>query len=323
MNADDWHAWRAEGIGGSDIAALVGLSPYASPTSLFYEKTGQLTPNRIDTDRQRIGRRMEHVLEQEFSERTGLHCMGQQTLWAHVDHDYARCTIDAMAIESDPGDDDPNVGTVLGTVQFKTDGRFGWPDGPPANIRAQCIWEMGVTGLPMSWLVVMFAGFRVQVFELPFDDDARSDWTFMLDRATTFWIDHVQTGEPPAADDHPETTRALEAVHRPIKGQSIAADDDARRLVDAVRIAQTQTKAAKSVEDTLRNELRDVIGDSVDLIDGYGDDGDPIVIASWRPQTARRVDLDELRKNYPDLVEVYTIETASRVLRIHKPKGSK
>ena len=126
---DDWHAWRREGVGGSDIAALVGLSRYASPLSLFYEKTGQLPDDRPDTDRQRIGRRMEDYWRRILP----------RTHWAALHrrpdgsgrtqfHGFARCTVDGLAIESNPDDDDPNVGAVLGTVQFKTDGRFGWPE---------------------------------------------------------------------------------------------------------------------------------------------------------------------------------------------------
>jgi putative phage-type endonuclease len=320
MTAEDWHEWRREGIGGSDIAALVGLSKYASPTSLFYEKTGQVEGDRTDTERQRIGRRMEQVLAQEFTDRTGLYCIRQQTLWSHPDYPFARCTVDAIANDTEDPDDFHDT-TNLGTVQFKTDGRFGWPDGVPPNIRAQCVWEMGVTGLSMSWLVVMFAGFRVEVFELPLDDDAASDWRFMLDAASRFWTHHVLTGDPPPVDDHPATTEALEAVHEPDPGSLLDADDDTRRLVDAVRIAQQQTKAAKAVEDTLRNELRAVLGDATDLVDGVDAKDRPVVLASWRPQVAHRFDVDAFRKAYPDLAEVFTVDTPSRVLRLHNPKG--
>lgn len=310
MTAADWHAWRAEGIGGSDIAALVGLSRYASPTSLYYEKTGQLPDDREDSERLRIGRRMEPVLADEFHDRTGLFCMASQSLWAHKDWAVARCTLDGLGYEGD----DIDERSPLGTIEFKTDGRFAWPEGIPANIRAQCVWQMGVTGLPMSWLVVMFAGFRIQVYEIPFDDDAHKDWAFMLSTAAEFWR-HVETGDPPPYDDHEQTTRALEQIHEPDPTRELDADDYSRDLVDRLRRAKATTKAAKATEDAMSNELRATLGDYCDLVDSGR------VIASWRPQTAGRVDIAELRKNYPDLVDVYTTETQSRVLRLHTSKG--
>lgn len=317
MTVDEWHQWRRDGIGGSDIAALVGLSPYASPTSLFYEKRGLLPDDHVDSERQRIGRRMEQVLAHEFQDRTGLYCIAAQTTREHATHSFARCTVDGFATETDNLDDT----AVMGVIEFKTDGRFGWPEGVPPSIRAQCVWEMGITCSPNCWLVVMFAGFRVEVFEIPFDHDAQSDWRFMLDTAQRFWIDHVLTGDPPPADDHTATTRALETIYDPEPGSLIIADQDARLLVSVLRDAQSATKAAKAVEDSLRNELRAVLGDATELIDGLTDDGDPILLASWRPQIAHRVDLDALRQASPDLVEAFTIEAPSRVLRLHKPKG--
>lgn len=313
MTIEEWHEWRREGIGGSDIAALIGLSPYASPTSLYYEKTGQLDLDRTSTDRQRIGLRMESVLAQEFADRTGLYCIAQQIPYVHPDYAYARCTLDGFATESDDLDD----ALRLGSVQFKTDGRFGWPEGVPAHIRAQCVWEMGVSQSVTSWLVVMFAGFRVEVFELPFDDDARADWEFMRAVAGVFWTLNVEAGIPPPVDDHPATARTLDAIFEADEGAYVHADPDARMLVKVLRDAQAATKAAKAVEDTYRNELRELLGDATELVDGFEDDGKPVVIASWRPQVAHRVDLDALRQAYPDLVEVYTVETPSRVLRLH------
>lgn len=311
MTDADWHEWRREGIGGSDIAALVGLSRYASPTSLYYEKTGLLPDVREDSERLRIGRRMEPVLADEFHDRTGLFCMSAQTLWASPDWPVARCTLDGLAYEGDDIDDR----APLGTIEFKTDGRFGWDDGVPPNIRAQCVWQMGVTGLAMSWLVVMFAGFRIQVYEIPFDDDARSDWEFMRAVAGEFWR-RVEAGEPPPVDEHEATTRALYEIHEPDPTLELDADDYSRDLVDRLRAAKATTKAAKATEEALSNELRAALGDACDLVDSGR------VIASWRPQTGGRVDLAELRAAYPDLVDTYTRETEIRVLRLHTTKGN-
>lgn len=41
---DEWHAARANGIGGSEIAAVLGLSPYESRFSLWHRKKGLIGP---------------------------------------------------------------------------------------------------------------------------------------------------------------------------------------------------------------------------------------------------------------------------------------
>ena len=41
LSREDWLQVRQQGIGSSDAAAAVGLSPYKSPLQLWAEKTGQ------------------------------------------------------------------------------------------------------------------------------------------------------------------------------------------------------------------------------------------------------------------------------------------
>lgn len=326
LDVQAWHEWRRGGVGGSDIAALIGLSNYASPTSLYYEKTGALEDRDEDTDRQRIAKRMESVLAAEFNDRTDLFVVGEQTWCEHPVYSWARCTVDGFVADTPYGSAGAAGELSLGTCQMKTDGRFGWPDGIPANIRAQCTWEMGVTELRHCWLIVMFAGFRVEVFEIDWNDDAISDWAFMLEAARSFWFDHIMLGTPPPVDDHWATTEALTEVYHDPDGM-LDADDAARQLVATVQRAMTITAAAEATEKRWKNELRALLADKTDLIDGWVTKGKrdpkqvPIVLASWREQESTRIDPEAVRDLVPaELVEKCTKTTTSRVLRVSKPK---
>lgn len=315
----DWLEWRRGGIGGADIAALIGLSTHSSPTSLAFEKLGLLEDRTEDTPRQRLGKRMESVLADEFHDHTGLYAVGAQTWCNHPRYKWARCTVDGFAAESPTA----SIGAPLGTVEYKTDARFGWPDGVPANIRAQCVWQMGVTGLQHCWVVVMFGQFRVEVFEIHWDVDAIADWEFMLAAADRFWSE-LQAGIMPELDDHDATTAALTYVNRELDPDTILeADDPARTLVHSVQHAQLATKAAEAHEVRLKNELRAFLGEKSNLVDGWTTpkrgDPKPITLATWREQVAHRLDLDMLRADHPDLIEKYSYSSTSRVLRVSKP----
>lgn len=41
QGSDTWKAWRSEGIGGSDVPAIFGISPYLKPWALYAIKTGK------------------------------------------------------------------------------------------------------------------------------------------------------------------------------------------------------------------------------------------------------------------------------------------
>lgn len=310
-----WHDFRRQGVGASDISALIGLSRYSSPTALYYTKLGLLEPDE-ETQRQRIGKRMEALLAAEFHDETGLYVVGEQTWATHPEHTFARCTLDGFVAESA----DADIDSVLGNVEFKTDGRFGFPDGLPHNIRAQVVFQLGVTQQPHAWVVVMFAGFRVEIFEVPFDDDARADWLFMLDAARRFWCDHVLTGTPPPVDDHDATVAALTEIYHDPEGM-LDADDRARELVATVQRAMSITAAAEATEKRFKNELRALLGEHTDLVDGTKPakkkDADPVpnVIASWRPSQRTTFDHKAALANDPSL-EKYNRVTDVRTLRV-------
>lgn len=312
-----WHDFRRLGVGASDISALIGLSRYASPTSLYYTKLGLLEPDE-ETQRQRIGKRMEALLAAEFHDETGLYVVGEQTWCTHPEHTFARCTLDGLVAEAPPDDDD--LSSVIATWEAKSDGRFGWPDGIPHNIRAQCVFQMGVCSVEYCYLTVMFAGFNIKHYEIPFDDEAQSDWLYMLDAARVFWTDHVLTGTPPPVDDHEATVAALTEIYHDPAGM-LDADDRARELVATVQRAMQVTAAAEATEKRWKNELRALIGEHTDLVDGTKPakkkDADPVpnVIASWRPSQRTTFDHKAALANDPSL-EKYNRVTDVRTLRV-------
>ena len=43
-NRKNWLSVRAQGIGGSDAGAIMGLNKYKGPMAVYLEKTGQVEP---------------------------------------------------------------------------------------------------------------------------------------------------------------------------------------------------------------------------------------------------------------------------------------
>jgi putative phage-type endonuclease len=66
--SDEWHAARKDGIGGSEIAAVLGLSPWESAFSLYHRKRGLVPPRESNTEME-AGRRLEPVICDVFEER--------------------------------------------------------------------------------------------------------------------------------------------------------------------------------------------------------------------------------------------------------------
>jgi phage RecT family recombinase len=63
----EWHATRTLGLGGSEIAAVLGLSKYESAFSLWHRKAGGIIPES-DNPAMEWGRRLEGVVAAKFAE---------------------------------------------------------------------------------------------------------------------------------------------------------------------------------------------------------------------------------------------------------------
>ena len=63
----DWHLWRAEGIGSSEVPAVMGKSPYQKPFDLFEVKTKRRTREFNENPAMRRGRELEDVARKKFA----------------------------------------------------------------------------------------------------------------------------------------------------------------------------------------------------------------------------------------------------------------
>ena len=253
-----WHDWRRQGIGASDIGALLGLSNWASPWSLWCDKSGLIPPSP-STERQAIGHDMETVLAKRFHATTGLYVAGEQTWCTFPAWPVARATVDGFVvaeptntIEAQHLDHQP----MIGTWEAKTDARRGWDEIPPA-IRAQVQWQMGVTGMDRGWITVMFAGFRIEHHAIEHDPD---DFAFMLERAREFWT-LVETGTMPDVDGSDATADAIAHVWpEHVAGATV----DITHLAEIITARGEMKDAAKLLEADIAdadNRIKVAIGD--------------------------------------------------------------
>ena len=67
VNRDQFLAGRKKGIGGSDVAAILGFSPYKSPYQLWLDKTGRSERKESQNESAHFGNLLEDVVAKEFS----------------------------------------------------------------------------------------------------------------------------------------------------------------------------------------------------------------------------------------------------------------
>lgn len=279
MTAEDraeWLAWRSAGIGGSDVSAILGLSRWASPWTVFLDKIGE-GEDREPTQAMWWGQVLEDDIEARFMLETGLSVYAQQERAVHPDHPWMRCTLDGRVR-------DDAFGVDLGIFEAKStaDSVDDWAmqGGVPIEYACQATWNMVVTQTTQCHMAVLHCAFglELKVYELHLD---QSDADEVIDAASQFWFKHVQRRVPPPADAHVETARAMAKVW-PARGGVIEADEEWRRMVADACAAKARKAAAEQEERQALNNLRAAIGENTDVVVYDPDTGKPKAIATWR-----------------------------------------
>lgn len=304
----EWHAWRAQGIGGSDIAAICGLSSFGSPFSTYLVKRGEIDePDLSESPAVEFGKRVEPIIPAWFHDRTGLYVVGEQTWCTHPDNPVHLCTADGFVAESPSS----TLADALGPVEFKAtrDSEKEWEEQVPTKYVLQGQWQCHVNEAERMWFAVihrMSGAFRTYAMER--DDTVIAELVRIADE---FW-QRVVDGNPPPADAHDATTAALKEAY-PVgfdgDGVDLTAD-----LIDRWQGAKADEKVAQSTVTAFENEIKALLGDeSTGLVNG-------VVRATWKSQDRRAVDLDRLRTEFPEVAEAVTTTSSHRVLRHQKEK---
>src|SRR5689334_16414020 len=86
------------GIGASEISAVVGMNPYASPWSIWLRKTGQ-APDVEETEPMEWGNRLEPAIRQKYVDVTGHSVYVPPKSMFSEERPWARATPDGIVVE--------------------------------------------------------------------------------------------------------------------------------------------------------------------------------------------------------------------------------
>lgn len=197
----EWHDLRKAGIGGSDIAAICKVSPWASPWSVWARKTGLLEDTSGGSEAMEWGTRLESVILDRFSEdHPDLTVHRNVGTWRHSERPWQLANPDAIY----------STGTDQGIIEVKTS-RFedDWANGVPAYYRTQVQWYLQTFGFKHAYVIVLFGGQKYREFEIhaeEFEQEAN------LTEAEKLW--HlVQSGEQPEFDGAMATLETVRQLH--------------------------------------------------------------------------------------------------------------
>lgn len=253
VESPEWLELRRRGIGGSDVAAVMGLSPWLSAFTLWHIKAGTVEAPKLDSEPVYWGKVLESLVatrwRQEHPDKHAGHWQG--CTWADPAEPWRHANPDWIATD---GHGHREI-VEIKTTRFGDEWGHSGGDIVPPYYLTQLLWYCDIMSAGVGWLAVLIGGSDYREYRFEVSEHADEIATI---RAMTraFW-ESLQAGDAPDIDASNSTYQVLREMHPDIDGSSI--EIEPAMATDAV----TAITMAASAERALRlskSLLLDVMG---------------------------------------------------------------
>ncbi len=300
MSREDWLSERRKTIGGSDAAGIVGLSKWASPYSVWAEKTGRI-PEKEDTEAMRQGRDLEEYVAQRWAAETGRRVRRVNAILHNPNYPFAHADVDRMVTGFNEGLECKTTFSLdlrkFNSVEF------------PVQYYAQCVHYLAVTNAERWHLAVLVFGKGFFTYTL---ERHQAEIDALMRAEENFWR-LVESDTPPDMDGSEASAAALQAVF-PISMPTTAAIFGRDRILkEYVNLRKAKSKLDERITE-IENTIKSDMGDAES-----GECG--IYRVSWKSQTRSTFQPKDFAKDHPtiDLTPYYK-NTSLRPFKVTEAK---
>jgi len=286
LSREEFLARRKTGLGGSDVAAVLGLSPWRTAVDVWLDKTGRTQDGEMN-EAMFWGTVLEDVVARHYAKTEIRKVQRIGEMMRHPRNAWMLANIDRAIVA--PGSRARfDAGKLLGAdgiLECKTAsaykagewGREGDDDAIPTHYAAQAMWYLAIAGLEWCDVAVLIGGQRYLVKRVERDDETIKG---MIERAEEFWFKHV------VGDVEPEPTCADDALKLYPRDSGIAIEANEKTVTLLARARELKDQIA-ALELELEGDRKKGVHGVLDQIKAWMSDASAITlgnetIATWK-----------------------------------------
>ena len=293
---------RSKYIGGSDIGAILGLSPFKSPLAVWMEKTGKEVKT-VDSLPLRFGSFVEEFVANEYAKATGFALRHDESIYIHPDYSYMSAHIDRF-VHTDGLDQAATKILECKTANPFSRAQWGEPgsDQIPLHYLTQVTWYLAITGIERADIAVLIGNTDFRIYTILRDPELEN---LVLEKAHHFWHEHVLKDIPPPAQT-PEDCQLL--FQRSDPSKTLEANAETLALLERLQTLHYQGNACDEEITALKTQIMAQMQDA-EVLAHQGQ-----VLATWKaPKASYRLDAKRLETEERAIYEKYKV--ASQVSR--------
>lgn len=289
---------RKKGIGGSDAAAIAGLSKWKTPLDVYRDKLG-LSEMQKENKFMRFGNILEPIILKEYSEITG-NKVCTAKMQTSKKYPWMIGNIDGWAFGK-------NIVVECKTASIYTLEQWGDPgtDEMPTEYLLQCAHYAIVCDASKVDLAVLIGGNDFRIYTYERNEKLEEG---LIEKERKFWHEHILAQAPP----EPMTPEDVLKLYPDSAEKQVMANNNLiAKAYELARIKQN-LKELERKEGALKFEIQAEMKDADTLVDVNFNK-----LATWKSQTANRLDMERLKKEKPEIYTGYLKESTSRAFRLN------
>ncbi len=268
-------------LGGSDAAAVLGLSPYKTPYMLWQEKVGMIE-EASDPAREKIlkrGARMEPYIREMVTEEHGIELVSVNQRYTDPEFPFLSCEIDFQYKDTD-GIQNADIKTA--SIFTRKDwGIDQGGDEIPVHYTVQFLFGQMVTGRNRTLVVALFGLDDLRIYRVERDEEMIAH---IRTKCVEFWNNHVITKIPPPITSLEDAKLAWPKDN----GQQVKATPELIELVEKRKLIAKSISGDEAKLQLIDLDITKALKDATELI---GEDGRKL--ASWKVQKRKSYTVEE------------------------------
>lgn len=300
---------RSKVIGGSDIAAVLGLSPWKTPLDLYHDKRNP----RLEGPPKAVFKRgirwegavAEMLVERLEQEGHTVEIVSGNRRYLDAEQPFFASEID-FEIRLDGAREITNC--ELKTVHpFKSKewGQSG-TDTLPVHYTAQLMMGLGVTRRRNGMLAALFGADELRVYPVQADNDVI---TAIRQRAVAFWTDHVLAGVAPEPTTLEDLSKLFDKDNPDAK--PLLADHSIAEMVLRMRAISAEIKAREAESEVLEFQIKRLMTDCTSIVMPNGKEA-----VTWKQRSGSWLDETALKEAHPKLAREFVRRWEKRVFTV-------
>lgn len=324
LTNDEWLNWRRKGIGGSDVAAALHVSPYRTARDLYYDKIGVLpvVENEDKSITFEIGHLLEDVVAQIFAKKTGLTVYEDHMMYQHPLFPFLIADVDRFVLLPD------GRKAILECKTAHYDMQFKWANGAvPRHYELQVRHYLSVMNLDVAYIACLFSNNENDFVWAKIERDLDEEESTIM-QLEAFWNGNVMSRVEPPLVEKPDLV--LEMLRRYYGPADVSAPEVPLQAGFAPTLEQIYTlkEAKKDLDAQVRKLDQQIKSLYTPIVEQLGvacigtcESGTEQYRVTYQPQYREGICKDRLsalKAQYPEIYDDFVETTESRIFKITK-----